>query len=80
MAQDGIEERLHGVALGRHVRLGVAPHATAEEVGEIALVVVGAQLEEEIENLVDRLLGIDPGPVDLVDEHDRPQTLSPGPS
>ena len=75
MTQDRIEERLHGLALGFHVWLGVATHAATKQVWKIALVVVGAKLEEQVENLVNCHLGIDAGPVNLVDENNRAQTL-----
>ena len=71
--QDRIEERLHVVALGFHVWLGVAAHATAKQVREIALVVVGTQLKEQVENLVDSYLGVNASPVNLVYENDRAQ-------
>ena len=75
VAKDGIEERTHVVALGCHVGLGVATHATTKEVGKVALIVVGTQLQEQIQNLVDGLLRINAGAVDLVDENDRTQAL-----
>ena len=75
MAEDGIEERLHRVALSLHVGLCITSHAATEKVGEVALVVVGSELDEEIENLVDSLLGIDSGAVDLVHENDWTQTF-----
>ena len=78
MAQDRVKERLHVVALDRHGRLGIAGHAATKQIGEVALVVVGAQFQEQVEHLVDGLFGVDAGPVNLVDEHDRPQTLFQG--
>ena len=75
MAEDGIEERLHRVALSLHVGLCITTHAATEKVGEVALVVVGSELDEEIENFVDSLLRINSGAVDLVHEHDRTQTF-----
>ena len=46
VAQDGIKERLHGVALGFHVGLGITAHATTKEVGKIALIVVSAKFKK----------------------------------
>ena len=78
VAQDGIEQRTHVVAVGLHVGLGEASETAAEQVGEIALIIVSAEFDEQIEHLVDGGLGIHPGPVDLVDEHDRTQALLEG--
>ena len=78
VAQDGIEQRTHVVAVGLHVGLGKTSKTAAEQVREIALIIVSAEFDEQIEHLVYGGLGIHPGTVDLVDKHDRSQTLLKG--
>ena len=75
VAKNGLKERLHVFAFCLHVWLGVASHAATKEVGEITLVVVGTEFEEKIQNLVDSDFGIDPGPVNFVNENNGAQTL-----
>ena len=71
--QDQVHQRLDAVAgLGRIVG-GVAQLRAGEKIGEIGQNVVGAELQEQFEHLIDDLVGPRVGPVDLVDDHDRPQ-------
>ena len=78
MAQDRVEQRPHVLAVGLHVGLGKAAQTTSEQIREIALVVISAQFDEQIQHLVDGGFGINPGPIDLVDKHDRTQSLLEG--
>ena len=78
MAKNGVEQRTHVVAVGLHIGLGEAPKTTAEQIREIALIVVSTEFDEQIEHFVDGGLGIHPSTVDLVDEHDRTQALLQG--
>ena len=48
MPQDRVEQRTHVVAVGFHVGLGESAQATSEQIREITLVVVGAQLEPRL--------------------------------
>ena len=75
VAKNGLKERLHVFAFGLHVWLGVASHAATKEVGEITLVVVGTEFKEKIQNLVDSDFGINPSPVNFIDEHNRAEPL-----
>ena len=75
MTQDRVKQRPHVVAVRLHVRLGESAETASEQVREIALIVIGAELDEQIQHLVHSRLGIHPGTVDFVDEHDRAQTL-----
>ncbi len=52
---------------------GVAQLGAGEDVGEIGQNVVGPQLQEQVEHLVDDFVRSGVGPVDLVDDDDRPQ-------
>ena len=75
VAKNGLKERLHVFAFSLHVWLGVATHAATKEVGEIALVVVGAEFEEKVQNLVDSDFRINPSPVNFIDKYDRSKAL-----
>ncbi len=71
---DRLEERRHPLV---RVLLQVADEPPrqpgAVEDREVRLLVGRAQLEEQVEGVVERLIGIGVRPVDLVEEHDRPE-------
>ena len=52
---------------------GVAQLGAGEEIGEVGQNVVGAELQEQFEDFVDDFVRPGVGPVDLVDDDDRPQ-------
>ena len=49
--------------------------ARGEDVGEVELLLVGAEFDEGVEDLVEDLVRPGVGPVDLVDDHDRPELV-----
>ena len=49
-----------------------------EDVGEVELMLVGPQLHEAVEDLVEDLVGPGVGSVDLVDHDDRPDLVGEG--
>ena len=57
---------------------GVASLGAGEDVGEVGQRVVGPQLQEQIEHLVEHLVRPGVGAIDLVDHHDRPQPALQG--
>ena len=71
--QDGLEQRLEVGAL--HALLGGGPPGpgVGEQDGEVDLVLVGVEVEEELLHLVDHLVDAGVGPVDLVDHQDHRQ-------
>ncbi len=75
MAQDGIKERPHVFAVCGHIRLGEAAQTTTEEIGEVALIIIGTELDEQVQHLADSHLRVCAGTIDLVDKNDRAQTL-----
>ena len=71
---DGLEERVHAlVRVVLEVADDPAVQGRAVEHGEVGLVVVGAQLEEEVEGLVEGAVRVGVGAVDLVDDDDGAQ-------
>ena len=64
------------VAVG--VVRGEAAAAGGEDIGEVELLFVGAQLDEGVEDLVEHLVGAGVGAVDLVDDDDRPELAGEG--
>ena len=66
-SRDGLEERFEVGAL--HPLLGAGPPGpgVGEEDGEVDLVLVGVEVEEELLHLVDHLVDAGVGPVNLVD-------------
>ncbi len=78
VVQDHAEERLE---VGRLVvRLVHRPAVAARAVDdrEVELVVVRAELDEQVEDLVQHLAGARVGPVDLVDHHQRLEAVLEG--
>ena len=77
---DGLEEGVHALV---RVGLGVADdpalQGRAVDHGEVGLLVGGAQLEEEVEGLVQGAVRIGVGAVDLVDHHDGAQAQAQRP-
>ena len=53
---------------------GIAVTGTGINIGKVGQLVVGAEFQEQIEDLVQHLLWAGVGPVDLVDDHQRLQT------
>ena len=47
--------------------------------GEVELLIVGAKLEKEVERLLEGVVRIGVGPIDLIDDHDGPQTQAESP-
>ena len=78
MAQDRVEQRPHVLTVGGHVGLGETTEATAKQIGEVALVIISTQLDEQIQHLAHGHFGVSPGAVDLVDENNRPQAFFKG--
>ncbi len=70
---DRFEERLERVALVGERALGDAGFGVGEDHRKVGLLVVGAELDEEVEGLVDDLLRAGVFAVDLVDHDDRAQ-------
>ena len=73
MLEHGVEQRLHVFA--RLIQFHRRPAVEAGSIndGEIELLVGGAQLVEQVEGQIDRLIGIGTVAVHLVDQHDRAQ-------
>mmetsp|Transcript_3429 Transcript_3429/g.12444 ORF Transcript_3429/g.12444 Transcript_3429/m.12444 type:complete len:501 (+) Transcript_3429:1388-2890(+) len=78
LPQDGLKERAEVLAqlLGLHPRH--APHPRAVHHGEVAQVVRGAQVAEELEGVVDDVVRPRGGPVDLVHHHQHPDSQLQG--
>jgi hypothetical protein len=70
LLDDHVEERRQVLALVGELADGEALAARGVDDGEVELVVAGAQRHEQIEHRVHDLLGLDAGPIDLVD-HDQ---------
>ena len=70
---DRFEERFEGIARVLERSLGDAGFRVGEEHRKIGLLVVGAELDEEVEGLIDDFLRARVLAVDLVDDHDRAQ-------
>ena len=72
MVDDEVEQRrevfLRPLRLGRHPSIPARP----VEHGKVELLVVGIEVREEIEHLVQHVQVTLVGPVDLVDRNDRP--------
>jgi hypothetical protein len=83
-AQDGLEQGTHrpafaGAALRlRDVERGPALQRRGIHHRKVELVVVGAELVEEVERLIHDPLGTRAGAIDLVDDHDGLQSLLEG--
>ena len=75
MADDQVEQRGEVVAGHVHVQRGPARTARGVDVREVQLLVRGANGGEQVEGLVVHAVGIGVGAVDLVDEHNRADTL-----
>ena len=77
---DGLEEGVHTLLrLMGQVADGPAFQAGAVEHGEVGLAVVGAELDEQVEGLLQRLLRVGAGAVHLVDEDDGVQAQAQRP-
>ena len=70
MADDRFEHRDQRAFARVHVRRGIAVAARGVEHGEIELVVVGVERDEQVEHLVEHFLDARIGAVDLVDDDD----------
>ncbi len=78
LLEDQVHQRRHrAVVLGQVVG-GITQLGAGEDVGEIRQVVLGPQLHEQIENLVDHFMGAGVGAIDLVDHDHRPQPALQG--
>ena len=75
VAQDGLEEGLQVPVLVVQLVAGDPLLGRRVEHREIELLVVGAQLDEQVEDRVQHLVGAGVRAVDLVDDHDRAQPL-----
>ena len=71
---DGLEKRVHALMRLR-VEVADQPPLQAREVkkGEIALRVLGAQLDKQVKRKIEGTVRIGAGPIGLVDDHNRPQ-------
>ena len=74
---DRLEERIHAFLLRVDVLVQRGGHVQRGSIDdrEFELVVIGTEVHEEFEDLVQRPLGIRTGPVDLVDDDDRLQVI-----
>ena len=75
VAKNGLKQGLQGVTVLGQIRRGEPPKTTAKEVGEITLVIISPQFQEEIQHLVHRRIRHGLGPVNFVDEDNGPQAL-----
>ena len=75
LLDDQVEQRLDVARGRRRVVRGEPALARGEDVGEVELVLVGAELDEGVEDLVEDLVGPGVGAVDLVDDDDRPELV-----
>ncbi len=67
--QDRIEQRLHVLARHRRVRCCIAVAAGSVHDREIELVLVCAQLDEQVDHLIHHLRGAGARAVDFIDDH-----------
>ena len=72
---DQVEQRFDVPLGGVGVVRGEATLARGEDVREVELLLAGAQFDEAVEDLVQNLVGAGVGPVDLVDDDDRPDAV-----
>ena len=68
MLEDGIEQRQHVRVAVIGLKPRVAVHGARVDGGEVKLLVTCAQLEHELEDFVEHLVGTRAGTVDLVDD------------
>jgi hypothetical protein len=78
LLEDHVEERLQVLRLLAHLlhRVPVAPRSVHDR--EVELLVVRAELDEEVEDLVEDLVRPRVGPIDLVDHHERAEAVLEG--
>ena len=69
LVDDHLKQRRHVRAGGVGVQGGVAVPGGGVAHGELQLVVVGAQLDEQVQHLVHHFRGAGPGPVDFIQHH-----------
>ena len=75
---DGVEEGVQVLAGVVHVQHGVAHLGAGKHAGEVQLLFRGAQLDEQVEDLVLAPDGAGAGAVHLVDDHDGPEPQGQG--
>ena len=71
--QDQVEQRVHVLALAVQRRVGPTADARGIDMRKVQLLVAGAQVGEQVEHVVQRLVGLGCGLVDLVQHDDRAQ-------
>ena len=71
LRDDGVEERAQILARHRHIGRGRALAGDGVEHGELELVFVRVEVDEQVVDLVQHLLRAGIGAVDLVDDDDR---------
>ena len=71
MLDDRVEKRHHVHAVAVRIEPGIAVDRTRVDNREVQLSIVGAELEHELEDLIDDLVRTGAGTVDLVDDDHR---------
>ncbi len=75
MLEDRVKERHHVVVRAVRLGAGVAVYGARVDDREVELRVVGTELDHEVEDRVDDLVGPGAGPIDLVDDDHRLQSV-----